>query len=121
MELLNIFASIGLVIDDLLAILSVVGSVILFIGAFSKTPLRKYGRIADWSILGLVLGVSFQTCMLITGTTPELVGMVFRMSPLMVDGLFVLSFFLLLGRWWIRKNLNLPKESKRNFRRQTNR
>jgi len=71
MDILNVFAMIGMVINDLLAILSVLGSVILLFGAFSKAPLKRYGKIAEWSILGLVFGGLFQISMAVTGTTPE--------------------------------------------------
>ncbi len=105
MELLNIFAGIGIVVGDLFAILSVIGSVILFIGAFtSNSPLRKFGRIANWSVMGLVFSVIFQLSMAITGTTPELIGAVVRMTPIMVDGLLILSFILLVGRGWLMRN-----------------
>jgi hypothetical protein len=105
MELLNIFAGIGIVVGDLLAILSVIGSVILFVGALvSNSPMRKFGQIANWSVMGLVFGVIFQFSMAITGTTPELIGAVVRMKPIMVNGLLTLSFVLLVGRWWLRRN-----------------
>jgi hypothetical protein len=93
-----------MVIDNLLAILSVIGSAVMFIGSFSDAPLQRYGKIADWSILGLVLGVLFQISMAITGTTPEMIGFIMRMTPLMVDGLLGLSFLLLIGRWWLKSN-----------------
>ena len=104
MELLNVFAMIGMAIDDLVAIISVIGSVILFIGSFSKAPLQRYGRIANWSILGLVLGIFFQLSMAITGTTPDQIGLVIRMTPIIVNALLALSLMLLLGRRWIRRN-----------------
>jgi hypothetical protein len=43
-------------INDVLGILSAAGSLILLLGSFGKAPIRKYGQIADWSILGLVFG-----------------------------------------------------------------
>jgi len=104
MEMLNFFASIGTVIDDLLAILSVIGSVILFFGAFSDARLGRYGRIANWSIGGLVFGGFFQLSMAITGSTPDQIGFVVRMTPLMVNSLLGLSLLLLVGRWLIRRN-----------------
>lgn len=104
MGILNIFAMMGMVIDDLLAILSVVGSVILFIGSFSNTSLRRYGPIANWSIGGLVFGIFFQICMAITRTTPEMIGLIFRMPPMMANGLLGLSLLLLIGRWLVRRN-----------------
>lgn len=105
MELLNVFAMIGMVINDLLAILSVLGSIILLFGAFSKAPLKRYGKIFDWSILGLIFGGLFQISMAITGTTPELIGTVFRMPALMINALFGVSLLMLAGRWLIRRTL----------------
>src|SRR6266496_4472936 len=67
MEMLNVFAMIGMAIDDLLSIMSVIGSAILFIGTFSNASLGRYGRIATWSIGGLVFGAFFQLCRAITG------------------------------------------------------
>jgi len=104
MELLNVFAMAGMVIDAIVAIISVIGSVILFIGSFSKAPLKLYGRIANWSILGLVLGIFFQLSTANTGTTPDQIGLVIRMIPIIVNALLALSLMLLLGRWWLRRN-----------------
>lgn len=105
MEILNVFAMIGMVINDLLALLSVIGSLILLFGAFSKAPLRKYGKIAEWSVLGLFFGGLFQISMAITGTMPEKVGIVFRMSSLMVSALLGVSLLMLIGRWTIKRVL----------------
>lgn len=55
MEIIAVFAMIGMFINDLLAILSVIGSAILLFGVFSKAPLRRYGKIVDWSIVGLCI------------------------------------------------------------------
>jgi len=105
MDILNVFAMIGMVINDLLAILSVLGSVILLFGAFSKAPLKRYGKIAEWSILGLVFGGLFQISMAVTGTTPERIGILIPMSALMVNALLSVSLLMLAGRWFIRKIL----------------
>lgn len=105
MEILNLFAMIGMVINDLLAILSVLGSIILLFGAFSKAPLKRYGKIFDWSILGLIFGGLFQISMAFTRTTPELIGVVFRMPAIMIDALLGVSLLMLAGRWLIRKTL----------------
>ena len=104
MEFLNLFAMVGIVIDDILAILSVVGSVILFLGSFSNAPLKRYGKIADWSIVGLIFGSLFQISMIVMGTVPEKVGIFFQMTPSIVNGLLTLSLLLLVGRWWVRRN-----------------
>ncbi|MBK8421777.1 hypothetical protein [Candidatus Villigracilis saccharophilus] len=103
MQLIGFFALIGMSINDLLAIFSVIGSLILFLGAFSKTPLKKYGDIANYSILGLVFGALFQISMAITNTTPQKIGILIPISPALLDGLLFLSLLLLIGRWWIRK------------------
>jgi hypothetical protein len=105
MEIINLFAMVGMVINDLLAIFSVVGSVILLFGAFSKARLKRYGQIADWSILGLIFGGLFQISMAVTGTTPELIGIVFRMPAIMINALLGVSLLMLAGRWLIRRTL----------------
>lgn len=105
MELLNIFAMIGMVINDLLALLSVLGSLILLFGAFSKARLNRYGKIANWSILGLVFGGLFQISLAVTGTMPEKIGVVFRMPALMVSALLGVSLLMLIGRWMIKRVL----------------
>lgn len=105
MEIFNVFAMVGMVINDLLAIFSLVGSVILLFGAFSKAPLNRYGQIANWSILGLAFGVLFQISMAVTGTTPESIGVVFSMPTLMVTAMFAVSLLMLVGRWIIRRTL----------------
>ena len=104
MEFLNLFAMVGMVIDDILASLSVVGSVILFLGSFSNAPVKRYGKIADWSIVGLIFGSLFQISMIVMGTVPEKVGIFFQMTPSIVNGLLTLSLLLLVGRWWVRRN-----------------
>jgi len=105
MELLNVFAMVGMFINDLIAGISVLGSTILLFGAFSKAPLKRYGRIADWSIVGLVFGLLFQISMAITGTTPERIGFIMPMSALMVNALLGVSILMLIGRWMIRRML----------------
>jgi hypothetical protein len=105
MEIINVFAMIGMVINDLLAILSLLGSVILLFGAFSRAHLKRYGQIANWSLLGLVFGGLFQISMAVTGTTPELIGIVFRMPAMMVNALLGVSLLMLAGRWLIRRTL----------------
>ena len=109
MEIITLLGGVGMVINDLLAVLSVIGSLILLLGAFGKASLKKYGQIADWSIVGLVMGWMFQICMVITHTTPEKIGMVFRMPALMVYALLSVSLLMLIGRFVIRRMLRNPK------------
>ncbi|MBK9210801.1 MAG: hypothetical protein IPL71_21980 [Anaerolineales bacterium] len=56
-------------------------------------------------MLGLIFGGLFQISMVITGTTPELIGIIFRMSALMVNALLGISALMLAGRWMIRRVL----------------
>ncbi len=111
MEIVNVFAMVGMVINDLLAVLSVLGSFIMLLGSFGKASLKKYGQIANWSILGLVFGWGFQISMAVTGTTPEQIGVVFRMSALMVYALLSVSLLMLFGRIIIRRLLRSGKLS----------
>ena len=62
---------IGIMINDLLAILSLLGSTILLLGSFFKAPLKRYGQIADWSVLGLIFGILFQISMAVTNTSRQ--------------------------------------------------
>ena len=105
MEILNVFAMVGILINDLVAMFSVLGSTILLFGAFSKAPLKRYGQIANWSITGLTFGLLFQISMAVTGTTPDRIGLVMPMSALMVNALLGVSMLMLVGRWMIRRTL----------------
>lgn len=105
MEIISVFAMIGMFINDLLAILSVIGSAILLFGVFSEAPLRRYGKIADWSIVGLCMGGAFQIALFISGSMPDRIGFVFPMESLMVSALLGISLLMLIGRWSIRRIL----------------
>ncbi|MBK6793016.1 MAG: hypothetical protein IPG80_10870 [Anaerolineales bacterium] len=109
MEIINILAMVGTIINDILALLSALGSFIMLLGSFGKASWRKYGQIADWSILGLVLGWGLQICMAITKTTPEQIGMIFRMPTLMVYALLSISLLMVIGRMIIRRMLRSGK------------
>jgi hypothetical protein len=106
MELLNVFAIIGMVINDPLALLSVLGSLTLLIGVFSKARLSRYGKIADWSILRLVFGGVFQFSLAVTSTMPEKIGVIFRMPALMVNALLGVSLLKLISIWMIKRVLH---------------
>jgi hypothetical protein len=111
MEIIEVFAMVGMMINDLMAILSLLGSAILLLGSFSKAPLKRYGRIADWSVLGLVFGIGFQASMAVTATMPEKIGFIAPMSSLMISTMLGISILMLVGRFVIRKLLfpDLPK------------
>ncbi len=107
MQIINLFAMIGKVFDNLLALQSLIGSVVLLLGSFGKASIRSYGKVAEWSILVLVFGLLFQASMAITHTTPESIGFLMPMSALMVDTLLGVSLLMLFGRWYIRKVLQI--------------
>jgi hypothetical protein len=75
-------------------------------------PLKRYGQIADWSILGLIFGVFFQISMAVTNTFPAKIGFIAPMPPLMVSAMLGLSILMLSGRWVIRKLLFPPAPKK---------
>ena len=118
MEIIEVFAMVGMMINDLMAILSLLGSTILLLGSFSKAPLKRYGRIADWSVLGLVFGIGFQVSMAVTGNIPEKIGFMVPMSPLMISAMLGISILMLVGRFVIRKLLfpDLPKPAHKQKR-----
>ena len=103
MEVIGILALVGTVVNNLVALVSALGSLILLLGSFSKASMKKYGQIADWSILGLVFGWGFQISMAVTNTMPEQIGVIFPMSPLMVYALLSVSLFMVIGRMVIRR------------------
>ncbi|MCE9645280.1 MAG: hypothetical protein K8S20_04710 [Chloroflexi bacterium] len=99
MELLNIFALIGLFIDDILATFSIVGSAVLFIAAIiSKKPMKKFGQVADWSILGLAFGGFGQIAIAVTRTPAEKIGFL-QLPLLIVNGLLFISLLMVVGRF----------------------
>src|SRR5688572_4119747 len=105
MGILTIFSGIGMFINDFMSIISVFGSLILLISAifFPNASPRKLDNFFNWSIGGLLMGGVFQVCLLITGMMPEKIGVMFRMPFNVVNALFILSFLLLLARFWVIK------------------
>ena len=101
MEIITVFAYIGMTINDMLAVLSVLGSVVLLIGVF--VPLGKTGQFADWSIGGLIFGGIFQISMAVAKVEAEYVGILIRMPSAVAISLFMLSALLLLLRWQIKR------------------
>lgn len=95
MELLHFFATIGVKINDLLAIFSVVSSLILLFGSYSKSDLANY------SLIGLFLGVLFQVSMFMTGM-PARIGIYVPMTPQLANWLFGASLFMVILRWILR-------------------
>ena len=102
MNELVLFARIGLMLDDILAVISVVGCAILFLGAIlSRHSMKTFGEFANWSVVALAFGMLGQLSIAITDMPVDKIGFVFQLSPLIVNGLLVLSFLLLSGRWLV--------------------
>lgn len=101
MEMLSMFAAIGLMFNNLVALASAFGSAVMLLRAF--VPARKFGEIADWSLAGLVFGGFFQLCILFTGLEAERIGILLPLPINVVNALFVTSLFLVLLRWNIRR------------------
>lgn len=108
LTVIDIFAMVGLIINDLFAIFGFIGSLILLLGSFGKASWKKYGPVAEWSVLGLGFGWLFQLSMAFTGTTPEQIGIT-RMPTLMVYALLSTSLLMVIGRIVIRRLLRSGK------------
>jgi hypothetical protein len=104
-SVIDVFASLGQTIDDVLAIISIIGSAILLLGAFvSDKPIGRFGEIANWSILGLVFGIICQVSIAITHPSFDRVGIFIRMPYGTVNFILTLSFVMLVGRGFVLKN-----------------
>jgi hypothetical protein len=82
------FAGIGALLNDFLAMISVIGSAVML---FSPSRANSF---ADMSVIPFVLGVICQMAMRLTGTTPATIGF-FRFSPQLVDTLFAVALLFL--------------------------
>ena len=104
MSVLFIFAASGVFYNDVLVIISVLGSIILFLGSFPNSPLRRFIGLAEWCISAVVFGTFFQIAIAVTELEPEQIGFLVPMSAGLVNGLFALSCMLLGGHWWMKRN-----------------
>jgi len=102
MSTLSIFAASGFFFNDVLAILSVVGSVFLFLGSlFSNDISARLVSLGEWGMAPLVFGSFFQVALIITGINPDSIGFIVRIPTGVVNGLFAVSILLLVARWWL--------------------
>jgi len=84
----HFFAGVGALLNDFLAVISVVGSAVMLL-----SPSRA-NSFADMSVVPLVFGVICQVAMRITGTMPASIGF-FKFSPQLVDILFAVALVFL--------------------------
>jgi hypothetical protein len=101
LDILKIIAKAGASADDILAIVAIVGSGLLFLLAFlTADPLHKFGIIGSGTVLGLLLGALGQFAIAYTDLKIRKIG-VFGFSPALVNELLIISFLLLVLRWFV--------------------
>ncbi len=83
------FAGIGLLLNDFLAVISVIGSAVML---FSPSRANSF---VDMSLVAFLLGVVCQVAMRVTGVMPARIGF-FRFSPQLDDTLFAIAFVFLI-------------------------
>ena len=106
MFLFVLFAMSGVFYNDVLALVSFLGSLILFLGSFPHSALKPLIGLAEWSSAPLVFGTFFQACLLLTGLAPEYqtIGFIVPMPQGWVTALFAVSLALMGACWWMRRN-----------------
>lgn len=106
MFLFTLFAMSGVFFNDMLALVSIAGSIILFLGAFPDSPFQRLTGLAEWNSAPLVFGTFFHVCLFLMGMAPEFptIGFVLPMPQAVISMLFAASLLLMAGRWWVRKN-----------------
>jgi len=112
-DTLVIFALSGIAYNDVLATISIIGSILLFVGAFPRAHWR-YTEFGEWSLSALAFGTFFQVAMILIGVIPEKIGMLLPMAPNLVTALFASSFLLLMGRFRVRYQ-SMQDEGKRRI------
>lgn len=92
-----------LLIGDLLAAASVLGSALMLLTSFvnliaGRRVLTETEQILRWSIVGLIFGTAGLVLLTVTGTRTEQIGVILRLSPAMVGVLLIVSCVLLVIR-----------------------
>src|SRR5690242_1276383 len=98
--LMIILAMSGNFYNDALAVISIVVTSMILVGAISGRSLRRLVDIGEWSLAAVFFGVLFQIAMLIMDLVPEKIGFLVPMSPAVVEILFGISCVFLVGYWW---------------------
>jgi hypothetical protein len=107
LQLLTIPAASAYFFNDILSLLSLTGTSILFLSdLFPASFVRHLVPLAEWYAAPLVFGSFFQVSFAAIGmiSETERMGFLLPMSPYLVTGLFVLSFLLRGASWWLRRN-----------------
>ena len=105
LSFLTIFTASAYFYNDVLALISFLGSVVLFLAAFPNSPLQGFASLAEWNSAPLVFGTFFQICFILTGVGAEAksMGVLVPMHPHLVSALFGSSTVLMAGRLWVRR------------------
>ena len=100
----HLFSNMGVLGGDILALVSVIGSVLVFLGSIiPNSDLRRLGKFLDMSVVCLIMGTIGQFAIAYTGTQVDRVGFL-RIRILIVDSLLVLALLFLLASWFICRN-----------------
>lgn len=89
MAFIEIFAGVGLVAEDVLALMGLVGCIMIYLFG------RRARQFIEWGVMGVVFGWMFLLCMALTGPLPERIGMVIGLPPLVIVALLAVSTLLL--------------------------
>lgn len=90
--------------NDVLSIISVVGTLALFLAAIPRLPFQRLTGLAQWYSAPLVFGTLFQAAFIAIGLVPETdrMGILVPMPPHAISALFALSMLLLAARVSLR-------------------
>jgi hypothetical protein len=102
-SLFIILAVSGNFYNDVLALISIVGTFMMLLGSIPGISLPKMAAIGEWCLSAVFFGILFQVSIIATGMNPERIGFVLPMHPALVTGLFVASSLFLLCCWWLKR------------------
>ena len=119
--LLEMFSSMGLLIGDVLAVVSIIGSTLLLVGSLvnlraGRRVIRLPDQIIMWSFGDLGFGILFVGPWLLTGTKVAKVGVIFGLSQPATGMLLLLSGLLLVVRSYLRRRMCVPGQGKERRR-----
>ena len=108
-KILTIPAGSAYFYNDVLGLISLLGSLLWFLGSLPNSPLKRWIGLAEWSSAPLVFGTFFQVSFLLIGMAPETptMGILVPMVPSLVSALFAISVALFIGRKWVKRRYGL--------------
>jgi hypothetical protein len=117
MSIFDMFAGVAIFIGDVLAILSLIGSIAIFAVGFRNLGADRRIRVPSqmqlWSFLGLFVGVLGYIGLVVSNTKAERIGLFFKMSPTVFGGILLLSLILLIAKMFIPSRSAHPTRSGR--------